>query len=227
MENEKIVVRGFMTKNKTALIMVAVGVILLLSSFIFSIFIFYNWETFDEPIYYYGMKLTEGRWVTYYIHYYGDFAEFFSYEFLSLPFGYGMILGFLLSVIGVMIKVYTEKCSITVTDACILGKIGKFRGENEVKIPLNQITAIHKTCFNGVSVASIGRTSNFYCIENCEQVIKYIAGLLADGSSQPAETVKSDAESGASEIKHYKELLDAGVISQEEFDAKKKQLLGL
>ena len=33
--------------------------------------------------------------------------------------------------------------------------------------------------------------------------------------------------SGADELKKYKDLLDNGVISQEEFDAKKKQLLGL
>ena len=33
--------------------------------------------------------------------------------------------------------------------------------------------------------------------------------------------------SNADELKKYKELLDAGVITQEEFDAKKKQLLGL
>ena len=33
--------------------------------------------------------------------------------------------------------------------------------------------------------------------------------------------------SNADELKKYKELLDSGVISQEEFDAKKKQLLGL
>ena len=31
----------------------------------------------------------------------------------------------------------------------------------------------------------------------------------------------------ADEVKKFKELLDLGVISQEEFDAKKKQLLGL
>ncbi len=35
------------------------------------------------------------------------------------------------------------------------------------------------------------------------------------------------AYSPADEIKKYKELLDMGAISQEEFDAKKKQLLGL
>lgn len=33
--------------------------------------------------------------------------------------------------------------------------------------------------------------------------------------------------SGADELKKYKELLDMGVISQEEFDAKKKQILGI
>jgi len=33
--------------------------------------------------------------------------------------------------------------------------------------------------------------------------------------------------SPAEEIKKFKELLDIGAISQEEFDAKKKQLLGL
>ena len=35
------------------------------------------------------------------------------------------------------------------------------------------------------------------------------------------------AVSAADELKKFKELLDMGVISQEEFDAKKKQLLGL
>ena len=33
--------------------------------------------------------------------------------------------------------------------------------------------------------------------------------------------------SAADELKKFKELLDLGAISQEEFDAKKKQLLGL
>jgi predicted Zn-dependent peptidase len=32
---------------------------------------------------------------------------------------------------------------------------------------------------------------------------------------------------GIYKLKKYKDLLDTGVISQEEFDAKKKQLLGL
>ena len=43
----------------------------------------------------------------------------------------------------------------------------------------------------------------------------------------PAETVIQQATSPAEELKKMKELLDMDIITQEEFDAKKKQLLGL
>lgn len=39
--------------------------------------------------------------------------------------------------------------------------------------------------------------------------------------------VAPDASSIAADLKVYKELLDSGIITQEDFDAKKKQLLGL
>lgn len=38
---------------------------------------------------------------------------------------------------------------------------------------------------------------------------------------------RDTAIGGADELKKYKELLDSGIITQEEFEAKKKQLLGL
>ena len=38
---------------------------------------------------------------------------------------------------------------------------------------------------------------------------------------------KDKLDAKLNEIKKLKELLDMGIISQEEFDAKKKQLLGL
>ena len=42
------------------------------------------------------------------------------------------------------------------------------------------------------------------------------------------ETLKKEgSQSTADELKKFKELLDSGIITQEEFDAKKKQLLGL
>ena len=48
-------------------------------------------------------------------------------------------------------------------------------------------------------------------------------GIIEDVKPQYTQHNISEAD----ELKKYKELFDAGVITQEEFDAKKKQLLGL
>lgn len=53
-------------------------------------------------------------------------------------------------------------------------------------------------------------------------VEKQLATVLSRPSGAAAAPL-----SAADEIKKYKELLDSGVITQEEFDTKKKQLLGL
>jgi hypothetical protein len=54
---------------------------------------------------------------------------------------------------------------------------------------------------------------------------------LSEEEFKALQTAKTNssapAVSAADELKKFKELLDAGVITQEEFDAKKKQLLGL
>lgn len=57
-----------------------------------------------------------------------------------------------------------------------------------------------------------------------ESVSKY-----ATFNSQAVSSVPASGEiiGGADKLKMYKELLDSGTITQEEFDAKKKQILGL
>ncbi|MBR5601424.1 MAG: SHOCT domain-containing protein, partial [Clostridia bacterium] len=49
----------------------------------------------------------------------------------------------------------------------------------------------------------------------------------ANQSRNPAGQIVTQQLSPADELKKFKELLDMGIITQEEFDAKKKQLLGL
>ena len=56
---------------------------------------------------------------------------------------------------------------------------------------------------------------------------KLEAGIIACESAASTPTIVQAAVSAADELKKFKELLDMGVITQEEFDAKKKQLLGL
>lgn len=50
-------------------------------------------------------------------------------------------------------------------------------------------------------------------------------GLKSSNEITPIQI--NEAVSSADELKKFKELLDCGIITQEEFDAKKKQLLGI
>ena len=65
--------------------------------------------------------------------------------------------------------------------------------------------------------------------EFAKQAYVEIKKAFEDYKATPIETTTNaiPQASGADEIKKYKELLDMGIITQEEFDAKKKQLLGL
>lgn len=57
------------------------------------------------------------------------------------------------------------------------------------------------------------------------QIKEYIESLIYNNSNSRGNVVQ--ATSDADELLKFKKLLDDGVITQEEFDAKKKQLLGL
>lgn len=62
--------------------------------------------------------------------------------------------------------------------------------------------------------------------EKMEEVANYVEQQIhkiKDQKNSPTIVTSSPAE----ELKKFKELLDSGIITQEEFDAKKKQLLGL
>lgn len=63
--------------------------------------------------------------------------------------------------------------------------------------------------------------------EQMEEVAEYVKRKIQECKTAKTAPVTVAATSAADELKKFKELLDMGVITQEEFDAKKKQLLGL
>lgn len=80
-----------------------------------------------------------------------------------------------------------------------------------------------------------GNNANAYTSENAiaftkkelpvmEDIYKYIDGKIREYKTKGNVTVQ---QSSAEELKKFKELLDNGIITQEEFDVKKKQLLGM
>lgn len=59
-------------------------------------------------------------------------------------------------------------------------------------------------------------------VEDYKKLLKHVNPSLL-----PPPEIAQSTQSGADEIRKYKQLLDDGIITQEEFDAKKKQILGL
>jgi hypothetical protein len=75
------------------------------------------------------------------------------------------------------------------------------------------------------------KSSTFYkSIQSCAQEFTSMLAIIKSRSEEEKHiNVKESASSisAADEIKKYKELFEGGIITQEEFDAKKKQLLNL
>lgn len=222
---ERIVIKGTPQKNKAAIITLIAGIVIAVASFFVAEYTFNN---VSDSYYYLGHYI---GYYDYCIIYDFDFMDFYTSEFFSdCIYGYMLILGLIGTLIGVLIKVNTEKCEILVTNEVISGKLPHGK---EVSIPMNQITAINPSSFNGISIASIGNVSNFHCFENRDEVMKAISYLLANPqqatvhSAQSTASATAEVTGEAAQLKRLKELLDTGVLTQAEFDAKKKQILGL
>ncbi len=132
-----------------------------------------------------------------------------------------------LCVIFLIIYFSMRESELVITDKRVYGKAAFGR---QVDLPLDSISAIGTMWFSGLSVASSSGKIAFVGLSNRNELQAAISGLLVNRQSKPAATTTIKQEipqSNADELKKYKDLLDSGVISQEEFDAKKKQLLGV
>ena len=63
--------------------------------------------------------------------------------------------------------------------------------------------------------------------QEMEEAYEVLSVILNNYKARKKSVATGTTQSSADELKKYKELLDAGIITQEEFDAEKKQLLGL
>lgn len=122
-----------------------------------------------------------------------------------------------------------SKEQIVVTNKRVYGRtsFGK-----QVDLPLDSISAVATSLFKGIAVGTSSGRIKFLGISNRNEIYEEIKKILADRQSKEVKTNApvtniTQEQSSADELKKFKDLLDSGVITQEEFDAKKKQLLGL
>ncbi|MBP1581139.1 MAG: SHOCT domain-containing protein, partial [Oscillospiraceae bacterium] len=131
--------------------------------------------------------------------------------FLSILFGYFLYCRW-------------SKLELIVTDKRVYGNdsLGK-----RVDLPIDSIAAVATSIFSGLAVTTPSGAIKFVMIQNRNEVHDAIRQLLIARQNAPAIVEQSTSPSTADELKKFKELFDLGIITQEEFDAKKKQLLGL
>lgn len=122
-----------------------------------------------------------------------------------------------------------NSCELVVTDKRVYGKaaFGK-----RVDLPVDSITAVGTGLFSSVSVTTSSGGIKFYLLGNKDEIHEAISTLIVKRQDKSetvtTTTIKQELpQSAADELKKFKDLADSGVITQEEFEAKKKQLLGL
>lgn len=147
-----------------------------------------------------------------------------------------LILTSTISLIWAIIYYFLHNYEMTVTDKRIYGKI---RFGNRVDLPIDSISATEIISFlYGISVATSSGKIKFYGIKNRYQMYSVINDLLIsrqNNKNNLSTTISVPTSPKAPENKtetpddliKLKELLDKGIITQEEFDTKKKQILGL
>ena len=137
------------------------------------------------------------------------------------------LVGAFFIVASIVLFLYARNCEIQVTEKRVFGKaaFGK-----RVDIPVDSISAVGTIgILKGISVASAAGAIQFLYLANVDEVHNALSKLVVERQGkQPTMTIKQEIpQSNADELAKYKDLLDKGIISQEEFAAKKKQLLGL
>ena len=95
---------------------------------------------------------------------------------------------------------------------------------------MDSISAVGKSFLKSIAVSTSSGTIKFAGIKERDEVYKAITEQTMERQNKAVSTttIKQEIQqSNADELGKFKDLLDKGIITQEEFDAKKKQLLGL
>lgn len=156
------------------------------------------------------------------------FYSAFTYFFTSLlyfwdPSFYVFWPAVFLFIFGILVS----GSQLVVTDKRVYGTaIFKKR----VDLPMDSISAVGTSWARGIAVSSSSGKVSFFFIKNNTEIHSCISQVLLERQNKQAggTIIKQEiSQSNADELKKFKELLDLGVITQAEFDAKKTQLLGL
>lgn len=154
-----------------------------------------------------------------YLEYY-NFSDYYIEEniwYWFLPV-YGII--FAIATLTTVALLLNKKHNIIVKkDTITITKLFKKKAD----LLISDINSVETTKLNGIKIIGNGFKYTVILLKNNEEVKDNLFKLL--GETKKELKGKKEKASAADEIKKYKDLLDAGAITQEEYDKKKKELL--
>ena len=137
------------------------------------------------------------------------------------------IILFPVAIVFWMISNGLKNQKLIVTENNIRGTYGKLLKRN-IDLPIDSINSIAVVKKSGIiCISTSSLTIRFESIINAEEISDVINDLIRNRQKNQGTTTIIQSSSVADELSKYKALLDQGVLSQEEFDAKKRQLLNL
>ncbi len=130
------------------------------------------------------------------------------------------------SLISGVVYLWLKSYELTITEKRAFGFAAFGR---RVDLPIDSITAIGLGWLKSIKITTASGKISFKLIKNRDEMYETISKLIVERQSKEPkpETIIKQETSNADELKKYKDLLDSGVITEEEFEQKKKQLLGL
>lgn len=145
----------------------------------------------------------------------------FEYFLLSILFGIGGA-----EIFALIIYFWIKSYELNITEKRAYGFAAFGR---RVDLPVDSVSAIGLGWLKSIKITTASGKISFLLIKNRDKMYDTISNLIVERQNKEtkAETVIKQETSNADELKKYKDLLDGGVITQEEFDQKKKQLLAL
>lgn len=215
--------------NKTKKIILISSIIFAFLGFIFLIVNINNFTDDGNKGALYYIALDGKHWLKYdpVLESKGGYSVVYVSSFWEFPYVYIAIGCLAISALLLIFYFMTSKMYLLITNKHVCGRTYFGR---KIDVPVDSISSVSSTLFKGVSITAASRKTSFLLIENSEKMRSLLYQLLTDKQNRTMkENISNVASptSNADELKKYKELLDSGVISQEEFDSKKKQLLGM
>ncbi len=119
---------------------------------------------------------------------------------------------------------------IIIDDELVICKKSKSK---QLQFKISDVNSVEMTRSNGLLIKGNGVNYRIKWIRNVDEIRnrllgqKYVATPSDNSDITNAVPVQPSGNESVNELKKLKELLDTGAITQEEFDAKKKQILGL